>query len=1743
MLLNRKLIIAVLTIGLMLSFSSAAIGYDDTKEKAGLPLQSLSKNPTIDSPTPVSYHNVSDITKPTTGFAVPPGFIAIPGERTCQDIDPSGGSFHSGYGLPNSYGNTRFGNKFVAAHTCTVNTIGFAHYGGWMEGDPGISVALWSGNGSGYPAAMVGEWFWTYADLVAAPQYMVVDLTADAGYPNDFILPAGEFFVTISVVADDPVDFIGVLAGDIVDPPYDSGEDIGVTTLDDVTWYTMTEDGWGDWPPMAFLAFADVCYDQDPLSGNCAIKAYDCGAYYLWGVGYDNYWDEPQYNGETHRGVRFDVAEPETLKYIQVAIYDVFDDLGNSMWDGFPTPGVLPVGRIDLCPPHPSQGGPDINNPYHTFLFNDFEMDWWTTIDMIDGEGITMVMTESFYVVLSIEGGYTGKQEIVTLSDDGTCGTGHSGMFISVAPGPWYHYTTDYNYIMQVETCADKYATCGWDYAIGGPAYYVPVPGFRDAGETIYMTAAAIRFDAAAAGCDVRDLDMWFYSGATYAEDAEIAFYDATGTDGLPGSRLQYIALPNGSASDYHDIGPSFFFETEFWLVVESFATADDDIRLITDDGSTPTGRSAFKVSVDGDPYAWYHYTDIFTSERNWYMGVYRCCYPFIVRTCAPDGDWPTMGKDPMRTQSTLNEFGDIQCELTKSWTYVNYFNDDPATPGNGCTFAQPIIAEGYVYAYMFNALVAVDVNTGVQLWRREANYLEIGGSCRSTPTYHDGALYTGGGDNGYFSKFDASNGATLWTYTMYAHAQYAPHVILDVEGTEVVFVSDGYGNIYGLRTSDGANLYIDPDPLNPLPNSAFSTTGQVHKGLTTDGTYLYVGCDEYLTTPNVWRLAVSSGGITFDWSLVDGAVEFSGEGVGWQLQEVSAGWPQEENSYEGCYSSIIYSDDGVDGQWIYFVGSFTPQNASPVHNGGIIYKVSADGTTLGWASECNGSTNGTAGGILNDKAQVIYGGWSHWNEGGEYFGPMAFAKSTGFPQWGPNDYTPLWNIQTIPDEYGHVSQPGLLTCETIADPADYDWLVFGNEFGYWNFANPTIGEVVWHRRSASLITYVTGPTADEAGHIILGDGPKLICMANDVPRQRLHIADMHPEALVPFGLSTYEEVVFPELLVNTGCTDLEIFHVELLDVDNGTFPDRVSTVSSPRAENISTLVEKSISFHDKIATVLDEREAAVGYSKTAKVPAAYALPEYILSLLEPPDETVIPPGGSADIRIAINGELIPRGASMFYAEIDSDDPDYFLDSAYMDVPTRATDYAKPTVLLTIVGGCLYQNTYLDFGETGDNYLCVWNSTFIYDPANQGADGFQIDGSPPAWLFGCDGLFYADQMHRVAMHATDGQSNPTWESILPDPFPTCDFARGEDVVLAQLSPDEGLNYYNVLGTMLNYAYVDSIEDHWLYEIDLEEDPPETLGVEWAWDIQYETGFNQPYSSEMTEGFAFKAYVTEYAVTEVEGIPKYGFEDFWNFVISRHAVFSRYGTAIPGLFVGIVADWDIDGGTDNTTGYSEEFSVGWMYNPPSVAPDLFGAGVIKVPFGPGFTSLINTVDATTAWYGSEEPGFDSIYHWMSRPSTQFMNYQPYALGTDRRMWNSIAELNLPAWAFTGDEEDPVPDEAFDTYGYAFFGKYMETGQNAAAVSSYSYMAMLANRFCGFGRGDLNDDGLINLVDLVYLHCFVYKGGPGPYPFMHLGDVNGDGPVDNLDVTYMINWYFYGGPPPVGEWALPQFVPVP
>ncbi len=61
------------------------------------------------------------------------------------------------------------------------------------------------------------------------------------------------------------------------------------------------------------------------------------------------------------------------------------------------------------------------------------------------------------------------------------------------------------------------------------------------------------------------------------------------------------------------------------------------------------------------------------------------------------------------------------------------------------------------------------------------------------------------------------------------------------------------------------------------------------------------------------------------------------------------------------------------------------------------------------------------------------------------------------------------------------------------------------------------------------------------------------------------------------------------------------------------------------------------------------------------------------------------------------------------------------------------------------------------------------------------------------------------------------------------------------------------------------------------------------------------------------------------------------------------------------------------------------------------------------------------------------------------------------------------------------------------------------------------------------GDVNKDGGINILDVVDIINYKYKGGPPPMPEI-IGDVNQSGEIDILDVIYIINFKYKGGPPP-------------
>ena len=61
------------------------------------------------------------------------------------------------------------------------------------------------------------------------------------------------------------------------------------------------------------------------------------------------------------------------------------------------------------------------------------------------------------------------------------------------------------------------------------------------------------------------------------------------------------------------------------------------------------------------------------------------------------------------------------------------------------------------------------------------------------------------------------------------------------------------------------------------------------------------------------------------------------------------------------------------------------------------------------------------------------------------------------------------------------------------------------------------------------------------------------------------------------------------------------------------------------------------------------------------------------------------------------------------------------------------------------------------------------------------------------------------------------------------------------------------------------------------------------------------------------------------------------------------------------------------------------------------------------------------------------------------------------------------------------------------------------------------------------GDFNDDGTVDILDIIYLIDFKFNAGPAPVS-MNEADVNSDGEINLLDIVHMIDYKFKAGPAP-------------
>ncbi len=115
-------------------------------------------------------------------------------------------------------------------------------------------------------------------------------------------------------------------------------------------------------------------------------------------------------------------------------------------------------------------------------------------------------------------------------------------------------------------------------------------------------------------------------------------------------------------------------------------------------------------------------------------------------------------------------------------------------------------------------------------------------------------------------------------------------------------------------------------------------------------------------------------------------------------------------------------------------------------------------------------------------------------------------------------------------------------------------------------------------------------------------------------------------------------------------------------------------------------------------------------------------------------------------------------------------------------------------------------------------------------------------------------------------------------------------------------------------------------------------------------------------------------------------------------------------------------------------------------------------------------------------------------------------------------HSIEYSAYPAWL--NPAHDSLTGTASATPGLATF-----TVEVSDPYATGSQTVKILLYLCG----DVDRDGLFNLLDIIYLIDYKFKNGPAPI-LPEAGDVDNSGVVDILDIVHMIDFKYKGGPAP-------------
>jgi len=235
--------------------------------------------------------------------------------------------------------------------------------------------------------------------------------------------------------------------------------------------------------------------------------------------------------------------------------------------------------------------------------------------------------------------------------------------------------------------------------------------------------------------------------------------------------------------------------------------------------------------------------------------------------------------------------------------------------------------------------------------------------------------------------------------------------------------------------------------------------------------------------------------------------------------------------------------------------------------------------------------------------------------------------------------------------------------------------------------------------------------------------------------------------------------------------------------------------------------------------------------------------------------------------------------------------------------------------------------------------------------------------------------------------------------------------------------------------------------------------------------------------------------------------------------------NKGSTPIDDLRAALWLDWNLhpDPYLDHGIAF-EEVNWGGVYN--SANPDT-SFGVMFVPLV-GQPQLERYVAVDNGIYVHPHAGWgwdrDSLWNLMD--------------GADWNTWDTIQGPYDMSTLMTTEPFSLAPSEdktiiiikdspEREAPGYPWYMKHWST----------------ALKFMGFYRGDVNNDGRLNVLDFCYLSHYLFTPASPPKPFVDQGDVNADGALSLFDLVYLLHYFCLAGPPPIDYPRFPDEIPFP